>query len=287
MKIVPPSLRIHAWGGLGSQLYAVALAEDLRKRFRKRRIVIVLHTGGVTRRIPEVVSLFPYCDFVFEDDFSSGKELITPSGINISNRGKKLFKNFLLMFGVVSSCNNDAQTRSLKPWVLSIRGHYSYRKISDTFLYSLKELITSREIVELDVNTCCIHYRLGDLLLIDKKSPISVNALLHEYSLVSQSYDFSNVYIFSDSPEEAFRRFSNMTAEKISAPNASTISVIANSISASYFIGTASKISFWIAGIRALDNQLRSSLPRKNELEFRGLLDQKLALISQYDSELE
>lgn len=287
MKIFPLTLKIHAWGGLGSQLYAVALAEDLRMRFRRRRIVIVLHTGGVTRRIPEVVGLFPYCDFVFEDDFSSGNEIVASPSKNISKRSKELFKSFLLKVGLISLCNDDAQTRNLKPWVHSIRGHYSYRKIGDVFLLSLKELVTSIEIVELDTSTCCIHYRLGDLLLIDKKSPIPVNVLLREYSQVCQSYDFSNIYIYSDSPEEASRRFSNMAARKISAPNASTIAVIANSISASYFIGTSSKISFWIAGIRALDNQLRSSLPRKNELEFRGLLYEKLALISQYDSELE
>ncbi len=287
MKIFPLTLKIHAWGGLGSQLYAVALAEDLRMRFRRRRIVIVLHTGGVTRRIPEVVGLFPYCDFVFEDDFSSGDELDVSPSKTISSSSRKFFKNILLKVGLIAFCNDNAQTNKLKPWVLSIRGHYSYRKISDVFLLSLKELVTSIEMVELDPNTCCIHYRLGDLLLIDKKSPISVNVLLREYSYVCQSYDFLNVCIYSDSPEEASRRFSRMAAKKISAPNASTIAVIANSISASYFIGTSSKISFWIAGIRALDNQLRSSLPRKNELEFRGLLDERLALISQYDSELE
>lgn len=286
MKIFPLTLKIHAWGGLGSQLFAVALAEDLRKRFRKRRIVIVLHTGGVTRRIPEVVGLFPRCDFVFKDDFSSGIEQVAPSGKATLSGFKKLFKNLLLKVRLISFCNDEEQTRNLKPWVLSIRGHYSYRVISDEFLLSLKEAINVVEAVELGTSTCCIHYRLGDLLSIEKKSPISASALMYEYSRVCQSYDFSHVCIYSDSPEEASRRFANIAAEKVSAPNASTIAVIANSVSASYFIGTSSKISFWIAGIRALDRQLKSSLPRKNELEFKGLLDKKLALISQYDSEL-
>ena len=69
-RFLPP-LRIHSWGGLGSQLFAIALAEELKVIFPKRSFKIVLHTGGVTRRLPEIVGLFPNFDYIYEDDFQS------------------------------------------------------------------------------------------------------------------------------------------------------------------------------------------------------------------------
>ena len=56
-----PSLEIHIWGGLGSQLYALSLG--LRNDFEKRRVVLVFHNSGVTKRNREAQKLF---DFFFE-----------------------------------------------------------------------------------------------------------------------------------------------------------------------------------------------------------------------------
>ena len=48
------TLRVHCWGGLGSQLFALAHAYELRKKFPKRKIMLFLHTSGVSERFSEL-----------------------------------------------------------------------------------------------------------------------------------------------------------------------------------------------------------------------------------------
>ena len=55
-------IRVHCWGGLGSQLYALSTAYDLKIKYPKRKIKLVLHTGGVTKRVSEL-------DFIPTSDF--------------------------------------------------------------------------------------------------------------------------------------------------------------------------------------------------------------------------
>jgi hypothetical protein len=50
-------LRVHSWGGLGSQLFVLAFIYDLRKKFPKKKILLVHHTSGVSRRLFELDSI--------------------------------------------------------------------------------------------------------------------------------------------------------------------------------------------------------------------------------------
>jgi len=54
---VPP-IRVHCWGGLGSQLFGWSLYEDLQIRYPSRRIHVYLHQGGVTQRPSEIDHVF-------------------------------------------------------------------------------------------------------------------------------------------------------------------------------------------------------------------------------------
>ena len=48
-----PALRVHSWGGFGSQLFTAYVVLKLQKQFTNRRIKVVVHTSGVTRRVSE------------------------------------------------------------------------------------------------------------------------------------------------------------------------------------------------------------------------------------------
>ena len=287
MKSVIPTINIHTWGGLGSQLYAVALANFLRAKYPRKHVKIVLHSSGVTRRSPEVADLFPEFEYKIEDDFVNNSKSISDSKNFIRFNIKLFVKIFLLKLRFIAYCDDDLQTKKIRPWTLSTRGHYSYRSIDSKFLSDLGLILKDfdRQIFNFRKSVCSIHYRLGDLLEIDEKSPIAASAILNEYSHVSKSISFDTFCVFSDSPVEANARFSGFTDKEILTPSLGTAEVISNASNAEYFIGTSSKVSFWIAAIRANNGNRRSSLPKKDEFQFRGLLRDKMDLISCYESQ--
>jgi hypothetical protein len=284
-----PPLKIHTWGGLGSQLFAVAICTDLRRRFPRRSIQIVLHTGGVTRRVPEVVELFSDFRYIYQEDFGSLANSTESKPKSRNTDIRTHLKNILLRIGFIAHCSDDFSTDKLRPWVLSLRGHYSYRSISPDFLADLKKSILNKEFATPVANesSCCIHYRLGDLLTLSEKKPISSLSVLSEFKTIQKLYDFSKLIVFSDSPIEAKQRFSTAGTQLLEVPNSSTTQVIANSVHAKYFIGTSSKISFWIAAIRAVVDQGRSSLPGINVDQFKGLVRGHTELINLYETDLE
>lgn len=286
LNLLPP-LRIHAWGGFGSQLFAIALAEDLKHRFPNRVVRIVLHTGGVTRRLPEVLELFPEYAYSYEEDFRQPDTAAPEKSAQSSLGFRKSFKIALTKSGFLAACNDDIETKKLLPWILSIRGHYSYRSINSEFLSKLNGLIESFEPPKIGCGEeiCCVHYRLGDLLTLTEKSPISPFSVLSEYSRIKGNLHFLKLIVFSDSPLEARLRFPDYGETELETPDLKTIQVLANSVSAKYFIGTSSKISFWIAAIRAVVHQRNSSLPIVNVDQYSNLLGRELKLICPYNTD--
>ena len=282
-RILPP-LRLHAWGGLGSQLFAIALAEDLKLRFPRRSLKIILHTGGVTRRAPEVVELFPEYQYEYIEDFKIPARVDYAVAIKSKNGLKMLLRKTLKAFGFLAECNNDSQYRGLKLWTLSIRGHYSYRSINPIFLRNLSSLILSPEDNDsIDVsNLCVIHYRLGDLISLAEKNPVNAHSLSGEYNEIRKANWFNGLIVFSDSPTEAERLLKQLIFGRILVKEARTSAVIAAGIQASYFIGTTSKVSFWIVGIRAVLYGKGSSLPIGNYAESVPLLRIDSGLIRTY-----
>ncbi len=269
-----PPLKIHAWGGLGSQLFAISLAHDLSRRFPYRRIKVVLHTGGVTHRKPEVVDLFPNIDYSYTDDYHSSKPLESEFIEGKIRTTRNLLKIASKLLFLIETSNSDDEYDRIKFWTVSIRGHYSYRTISMEFYSQFERALRSSvKYPEFDpMSACVLHYRLGDLIILPEKSPISVNTLMRELNELVNTIHFKELVIYSDSPEVAVERFTDFVATPVSAPNVNTIEVMASSIKALYFIGTSSKISFWIAGVRASIFGLSSSLPISNKREFQNLL---------------
>jgi hypothetical protein len=71
-------LRVHCWGGLGSQLYALSTVHDLKLKYPKRRIKLVLHTSGVTKRLSEL-------DFIHNIDF----EIVQINDFHLQDKSDK------------------------------------------------------------------------------------------------------------------------------------------------------------------------------------------------------
>lgn len=276
---------IHAWGGLGSQLFAIAATLDLKNQFPNKQVVVVLHTGGVTRRSAEVVELFPNLRFRFIDDFGS-----IADNHGVSQPTKRVFfrkslLKILEFLRLVIPANNDREFSKVKPWTMQLRGHYSNRSIPEGFLSLLDQSLT-QQFSEFDFSNqqfCCIHYRLGDLLAIANKSPISVEKIVKEYF---KRFQFESqlppILLFSDSPDEAKARFLNLKSFELLNPVSDSRSVIVNACRSKYFIGTSSKISFWIAAIRASTYDSPSSLPRVNIPQYSALLGSNLEKINPY-----
>lgn len=287
MRSILPPVKIHAWGGLGSQLFAVALAHDLSQKFRRRGLQVVLHTGGVTRRVPEILDLFPSIQYRFHDDFKIGVHKVS-GGKETSGWNSIILlkiKRLLIRCHFVALCNNDEETLRVRPWTVAIRGHYSYRRIGKDFLYMLRDSLPMNTLSESQLSVCSIHYRLGDLLSVEGKSPISAEDIRLEYFRVNETKKFSQTFVYSDSSIEAKLRISNFVAQNLYTPEVKTLTVIVNSIQSSYFIGTSSKISFWIASVRAICFGKESSLPKKNLSQYIGLFQDQINLVFPYEAD--
>lgn len=283
-------LKIHTWGGLGSQLFAIELAQFLVGKYPNRKLTIFLHTGGVTRRDPEIVALFPEYSYVLVDDFSTRFSHSHTRKYSIVKRLQQnlrgVVRQTIEVLGFVANCNDDKSLEGLRPWVLSIRGHYSYRTINTDFLKLLNDSIILKRDAAFShpLRYCAIHYRLGDLLTLAEKNPISEESIREEVVRVLSGQRFDSLVVLSDSPTEATNRLSGLNDIEILSPQIQTIDVIATSTGARYFIGTSSKISFWIAAIRACVLSLESSLPMSNVEQYKGLIHSNATAIHQFGS---
>jgi hypothetical protein len=233
-----------------------------------------MHSSGVTRRIPEVVTLFPELEIDFRDDFRQNI-----SGDSLNNRSlvkhiKKWLHKIATISGLIRSCDDDSSYTNIKWWTLVLRGHYSYRSISDEFLEILSNNIqrSSDSLVSASPYSCVIHYRLGDLITLEEKAPVDAERLTEVLLRLNQARDFDEVLVLSDSPDEALRRIESYTKFRLTKLETDSISTIYLSSNAQFFLGTSSKISFWIAGLRSLKGSRNTALPRENFRETQGLL---------------
>lgn len=265
-------LRIHAWGGLGSQLFAIAAATGLRKKYPRKRVQIVLHSGGVTRRLPEVVSLYPDFSFEVVDDFIG--ETSTQNISKLSRFVRLSSRTFLTKSGLLSDANIDSELTQVKPWCRSLRGHYSYATIEGAFIGDLYERL-SRQIdpTLIEKKYVAIHYRLGDLLNLKEKSFVAPGRIKFACAELGITLDDKEVSLYSDSPNMALKKLKAIDFQgDLKIYPVSAIQTILECATADYFIGTSSKISFWIAGIRDYCFSSYSKLPVENFREFQGLI---------------
>lgn len=266
MRLKFPPLRIHAWGGLGSQLFAVALVHTLQKRFPGRSLVVVLHNSGVTRREPEITQLFPDLEFEKVDDFTSRENHDSNSrSPSIVSYLKNLVKRILLISGFLAEENTDKIYRAHR-WTVSIRGHYFYRNVSIEFLELLKIRLSECTVEDSSIlkSEITLHYRLGDLLELENKSFVDPQRV---GSILSQLPQSETVAVFSDSPVVAVTLIERTVGNKfLHFVDLSTIETIYAAFQGAAFVGTSSKISYWVVLLRLADSKNSLNyLPREDQ----------------------
>jgi len=265
-------IRLHCWGGLGSQLCAWALYLDLEKSYKSRRIKIYFHSSGVTRRTPEQILFTKTCNVIFRDDFvriDQSSDILRHSYKNSVG----LFKIILEYFGFFSHANTNKDFDNMRKNIIEIRGHYSHRKISDYSLNLILEKFSGNKPAEYlnhHLNdSLMIHYRLGDLLNYDIKSYIKPHHIMELIEAIPKNLSIRKVFVYSDSPKAAESFFTNPNFD-FKFMSVDPLDVIRQSLTYKYFIGTNSKISIWIVLLRLhLNDKSYNALPvqLKNDLE--------------------
>ena len=250
-------LRVHSWGGLGSQLFVLAFIYDLRKKFPKKKILLVHHTSGVSRRLFELDSILESnISLKLIDDYKPNQ------GVN-QNKNKrilkylliKIIKNVLERVYVFINIDQNPDIDKIKSWTTIIRGHYSKRLISDNFLSYCVEKFTNYNF-HFSSQTLVIHYRLGDLINLPNKSIIDPNYVIEKIRKIAETDKLEQILVYSDTVSEAKKLLSPIEnlSNSIRFSDESTFTVVQNAISAKHFIGTNSKVSIWISKFRKYQN---------------------------------
>jgi len=273
---VPP-IRVHCWGGLGSQLFGWSLYEDLQIRYPSRRIHVYLHQGGVTQRPSEIDHVFEkgiiFKVFDYDPEFQINNNEVSQ---NFSKKTLFMFKEvtlkFLKFIGVLATVNNDLEFAKLKPWIIEIRGHYSYRAISKQSINAIADKSNSSKtplvtVVPKQESKIGVHFRLGDLIQLKNKQPINTSQLSKIIASQALSNQIQNIEVYSDSLNEAKSYLTNeLIVSNIKFYSETTWSTILRLQELEIFIGTASKVSFWVCIFRHFkDLQSNSLMPKQCE----------------------
>lgn len=279
---------VHSWGGLGSQLCALSLILELLERNPKRKIRLVHHTSGVTRRRLEQAIFTSFgIDFREIDDFRIAKS----SGIDSSNLRKSLKSNFLsrllqrLHFIEIQSSND----LPIHAWTVLVRGHYYRRPIPKSVLKKIRRHFSNTTLVDAcpyeDLqDAVLVHYRLGDLMVLTEKDPTPKEDFLAALKMACDG-NVHRIVVNSDSPSEAKEQILSMlTSGEDFGPmelvnfEGDLFAFFTATINARIFVGTNSKLSYWIALLRNIDNghYLRTYLPKNIFDDFQlAVLDHK------------
>lgn len=255
-------IRVHCWGGLGSQLYALSLAHDLQIKFPKRNIKLLLHTGGVTNRVSEL-------DFIHNIDFETIQindfQIQDNEYINQAKSIKVVFKRTLVriiyFLKFIVSANSSTDFDKVYPWTISTRGHYFNREVStDFYKYLLGHIKFEKKPIIRSQFEIAIHYRMGDLLTLTEKSISPANKIIDAISQVKKNHNNIKINVYSDSPQIAKETLlsAGLTDEFV-VSDRSTIDVIRACVYANYFIGTGSKVSLWVVNIRRYMGEMNNN----------------------------
>jgi len=100
-----------------------------------------------------------------------------------------------------------------------------------------------------DNNHLSLHLRLGDLISLDTKKPISFESIKFQIDIVLRKYPgISKLQVASDTLDSALESLhSNLYGIEVSGISKSALDVIFLFQNGRVFIGTNSKISVWVA----------------------------------------
>ncbi len=265
-----PALRVHSWGGFGSQLFTAYVILKVQKRYPGRRIKVIVHTSGVTRRVSEFEFTKLGVTVVQVEDFESVK-LQGRAVINLQNQSFSTVK-FLkkIAFGVMKSlrfvqtADTNKSFDSVSIWTLALRGHYTRLSIDHELIASLyKVLFDNKDFQKSTISSAIIHYRLGDLMNLVEKSPISPERVEKVLELVGP--EIESVKVLSDSSEDEYRNFvtGSRVLSSLTLKNLEPLPSLWLCITSIVFVGTGAKLSLWAAIFRDIVHNEHSFLPNE------------------------
>ena len=265
-----PKVGVHSWGGFGSQLNALGLAYGLSLKYPKRKIRIVFRTGGKHKAFYELNDLHIN---EFEIRFKKIDEKVTHIMPSVLTPNLNIYKNFakasLIKLGLYATCESKSEFDSIKPWVLVIRGSYNLFPSKDFINYLQKKI--EHKVENLLNDDVIIHYRLGDLMTLETKSPISEEILLQKLNSIVKDTPSISCIILSSDPDTASLKFSQLkTSMIIKSDYATPVEVLKIGTKSKIFLGTNSKISMWVVFIRMNLGLKNSFLPHS----FKSIFDQ-------------
>ncbi len=265
-----PTLRIHSWGGFGSQLFTAYVILKVQKRYPGRRIKVILHTSGVTRRVSELDFKILNVKKIQVDDFKKieiNHKSRKPSqqiSRNIIHSLRHRLLLILVWLRFIQTADTEDSFRLVSFWTLALRGHYTKLILEKPLVQALYEALFSLNPKVSTLNPdLVIHYRLGDLLHLNDKRPISaerVEGVLEKFEMNSRP-----AVLLSDSSKQEVAKFLEASKLlKFSIPvNDTPIITLKLCIQAKTFIGTSAKISLWAAIFRFFILNKDSLLPRE------------------------
>lgn len=268
-----PALRVHSWGGFGSQLFTAYVILKVQKRYPGRRIKVIVHTSGVTRRVSEFDFTKLGAQVVQIEDFESietqHKTAINPlhQSLNIPKFLKKIVFRVLKALHIVQTADTNQSFDSVSLWTLALRGHYTRLSLDKELITSLYKILFDNRGFQVSTNgSAIIHYRLGDLLNLVEKSPISPERV--EKVLDLAGLKIESIKVLSDSSESEYRNFvtGSRVLSSLTLENLEPLPSLWLCITANLFIGTGTKLSLWAAIFRDIMLNERSFLP--NELKW-------------------
>jgi hypothetical protein len=252
----PFDLKVHCWGGLGSQLFAVAVAYELRQAGFKREIQIVLHSSGVTMRAPEISHLDLPFSVKYLNDFLPQS---VGSTINrIGNFRKLLARLSVKILKFLKIIVFSGNLKQVKPWTVQLRGHYTDRKIPQQVLMELFSIIKTAAPVDdkhEDFSRTAIHYRLGDLVFLSNKTYVGPDLIVQALKFIHEDLNLGEkeVVVYSDSPETAETKLRSISNDlNFFFKNKSTLETIFELVKYDNFVSTNSKVGIWVVLFRSL-----------------------------------
>jgi hypothetical protein len=263
-----PALRVHSWGGFGSQLFTAYVVLKLQKKFPNRRIKVMIHTSGVTRRVSEFdfetlgVKIIQVEDYKAAEVQNGIHKARVSYTYNLPQAIRGHLYRILQRLRLVLSANTDLSFNLISLWTLSIRGHYTRLSLDESFVESLYDALFLKESTfTTQKNALVVHYRLGDLLHLDEKQPINVDRV--EGVLDILRVQTNHLVLLSDSNEEELAEFlkSSIILKFCKPSNYGPNKTLRFCIDAESFVGTGAKISLWAAIFRYFVHEKESFLP--------------------------
>ena len=180
----------------------------------------------------------------------------------LKHKAIKFTKSILQNLHIVEECSNETDFSLAKPWSLDFRGHYTRLQLDPKLVSQLFEILFNhKESLGLKNDLILVHYRLGDLLSLDEKSPINPSRIEALLSKLKINLDLLNV--LTDSSLQEYKDFvsSSTILSSIVAENLNPIDSTLLCVRSEVFIGTGSKVSIWVAIFREIILKMQSYLP--------------------------